>query len=228
MRILTYNIHGGLGMDGRRSIARIGAVLRELRADLVGLQEVHQRLPQSGLKDQPRALARATGMACLFGPALTLGLGRYGNAVLSAAPASRRQVHRLPGEGEPRAALEVELELAGRPLTLFCTHFGLSDAARGAQATALAAAVSRAGRPVVVVGDLNAGPEAPELQPLLAAGLGHAAPPVEPTFPSDHPRHRIDYILLSPELIGTECRLISSLASDHLPVAADIRWADRG
>src|SRR5687767_5319532 len=138
MRLLTYNIRGGLGTDGRRSILRIAAVVRELEGEVIGLQEVHQRLPQSGLKDQPRALARASGMRCIFGPALSVGAGRYGNAVLSKVPARKRTVHRLPGEGEPRAALEVELELDGRAVTLFCTHFGLSEAARVRQSAAFA------------------------------------------------------------------------------------------
>src|SRR5205085_146353 len=118
---------------------------------------------------------------------------KYGNTVLSTLAARRRATHRLPGEGEPRAALEVELEMDGRALTLFCTHFGLSTTARQSQAAALAAVVRQARTPVVVVGDLNAAPGAPELQSLLAAGLCHAAAPVEPTFPSDDPRHRIDY-----------------------------------
>jgi endonuclease/exonuclease/phosphatase family metal-dependent hydrolase len=226
MRIVTYNIRGGLGIDGRRSIARIGAVVGEAGAEVAGLQEVHQRLPQSRLQDQPRELARSTGMACLFGPALSFGLGRYGNAVLSAAPARRKRVHPLPGAGERRAALEVALEMEGRPLTLFCTHFGLSEAARSFQAAALAAAVRRIGGPVVVLGDLNAGPESPELQQLLAAGLRYAALPIEATFPADAPSHRIDYILLSPELVAQDCQVIASTASDHLPVAAKIRWAE--
>jgi endonuclease/exonuclease/phosphatase family metal-dependent hydrolase len=226
MRMVSYNIRGGLGMDGRRSVARIAAVLRETGAAVAGLQEVHQRLPQSRFRDQPSDLERATDMACVFGPALTLGLGRYGNAVLTAVPVRRQQVHALPGDGEPRAALEVDLEMEGRTLTLFCTHFGLSESARAAQAAALAAAVRRVGGPAVVIGDLNAGPEAPEVRTLLAAGLAYAAPPVEPTFPSDRPQHRIDYILLSPELIATECQVIASTASDHLPVAAEIRWAE--
>ena len=213
-------------MDGRRDIPRIASVLRDAGADLVGLQEVHQRLPQSGLADQPRGLARATGMRCLFGPALAIGLGRYGNAVLSAVPTRRRAIHRLPGEGEPRAALEVELEMNGRPFTLFCTHLGLSTAARERQAATLAAAVRDARAPVVLVGDLNAEPDAPELRTLLAAGLRHAAPPEEPTFPADEPRHRIDHILLSSELVCQACRVLTSTASDHLPVAADIDWAD--
>jgi endonuclease/exonuclease/phosphatase family metal-dependent hydrolase len=224
MRVVTYNIRGGLGLDGRRDLGRIGSFLRE--AEVAGLQEVHQRLPQSGLSDQPRALARATGMACLFGPALAIGPGKYGNAVLSTLAARRRAIHRLPGGGEPRAALEVELEMEGRTLTMICTHFGLSTAARVTQAASLAAAVRKVRAPVMVVGDLNALPDAPELQTLLATGLRHAASPIEPTFPSDDPRHRIDYILLSPELVCRECRVLSSLASDHLPVLADIGWAE--
>jgi endonuclease/exonuclease/phosphatase family metal-dependent hydrolase len=224
MRVLTYNIRGGLGMDGRRSIKRISAVVRESGAAVVGLQEVHQRLPQSRLADQPQALARATGMACLFGPALTFGVGKYGNAVLSAVPARRRAVHPLPGEGEPRAALEIELELDGRPVRLFCTHWGLSVPARLSQAAALADRV-RVGSPAIVVGDLNAAPEAPEIQTLLAAGLRHATPPDEPTFPSEAPQHRIDYILISPELESEGGGVLHSTASDHLPIVAEIRWA---
>jgi endonuclease/exonuclease/phosphatase family metal-dependent hydrolase len=113
----------------------------------------------------------------------------------------------------------------GRPLTLFCTHFGLSTAARETQAAGLAAAVRKARAPVVLVGDLNASPDASEIQALLAAGLRHAAPPVEPTFPADDPRHRIDYILLSPELVCRAFTVLCSAASDHLPIAADIGWA---
>src|SRR5262249_48480292 len=138
MRVVTYNIRGGLGMDDRRDLGRIATVVRDARAEVVGLQEVHQRLPQSGLADQPRAPARSLGMRCLCGPALAVGPGRYGNALLSSVPTRRRAVHRLPGRGEPRAALEVEMEMDGRALTLFCTHFGLSTAARDRQAAALA------------------------------------------------------------------------------------------
>jgi endonuclease/exonuclease/phosphatase family metal-dependent hydrolase len=224
MRILSYNIRGGLGMDGQRRIERIGAVVRDSGAEVVGLQEVHQRLPQSGLADQPRALARATGMACLFGPALSIGPGRYGNAVLSAIGARKRAVHRLPGEGEPRAALEVALEMEGWPLSLICTHWGLSEAARQQQSEALADVVRRAGTPVVLMGDLNAEPGAAEIETLLAAGLRHAAPPLEPTFPADEPRFRIDFVLLSPELECQHCWVPATTASDHLPVAAEIRW----
>jgi endonuclease/exonuclease/phosphatase family metal-dependent hydrolase len=225
MRIMTYNIRGGLGMDGKRSIRRIALVLREAGSDVVGLQEVHQRLPQSGLRDQPHALGRATGMSCLFGPAIAFGPGRYGNAVLSSIPARLRRLHPLPGEGEPRGAMEVEVSMDGRPLILFCTHFGLTTTARGEQAAALAEAVRLVEGPSVVLGDLNAGPEAPELRPLYDVGLRHAAPPVEPTFPSNKPITRIDHMLVSSELVGMKSWTVPTMASDHLPVAAEIGWA---
>jgi endonuclease/exonuclease/phosphatase family metal-dependent hydrolase len=228
MRILSYNIRGGLGMDGHRRIERIGAVIRDSGAEVVGLQEVHQRLPQSGLADQPRALTRATGMTCLFGPAISIGPGRYGNAVLSAVPARKEAVHRLPGEGEPRAALEVTLEMDGRPLSLICTHWGLSEAARSEQSAKLATVLHQLQTPVVVVGDLNAEPGAAEIGALLAAGLRHAAEPLEPTFPADVPSCRIDYILISDELECDRSWVIETTASDHLPVAAEIRWRTSG
>ncbi len=38
---LSYNIHECVGWDGRRDPCRIADVIKESRADIVGLQEVH-------------------------------------------------------------------------------------------------------------------------------------------------------------------------------------------
>src|SRR5947208_1599418 len=131
---MTYNICGGLGMDGVRSIERIAAVIREAEPDLAALQEVHQRLPWSGMADQPRLLGRLTGLKVVFRASFSIGIGGYGNAWLTRLPVVRCTRHRLPGRAglEPRAFLSLELEVGDAPARLFATHFGLDAAEKQA------------------------------------------------------------------------------------------------
>ncbi|MGH6904762.1 MAG: endonuclease/exonuclease/phosphatase family protein, partial [Geminicoccaceae bacterium] len=82
IRVATYNVHGCRGRDGRRDVARIARVLGEIRADVVGLQEVESRHGRSDV-DQAERLAGALGMACVEGPLLRAERGWYGNALLS-------------------------------------------------------------------------------------------------------------------------------------------------
>ena len=69
LRIASYNIHACRGWDGRQDVARVAAVLREIDADVVGLQEVESRHGRSAI-DQAEALGEALGMACIEGPLL--------------------------------------------------------------------------------------------------------------------------------------------------------------
>jgi endonuclease/exonuclease/phosphatase family metal-dependent hydrolase len=222
MRLMSYNIRGGLGMDNRRSIARIARVIREYAPDIACLQEVHRRLPWSGLRDQPRLLGRYTGMHVTFLPNLRFGPGGYGNCVLSREPALSSALHLLPSLKEQRGAIAVEVPAGGTTWSVLCTHFGLNGEERQAQARQLAE-IGRAARcPCLLAGDLNEGPEAPAVRFLLEAGWRHASSPVEPTFTSTNPRDRIDYILMGAG-IGCERGWVGvSEASDHLPIGAEV------
>lgn len=224
MRIVTYNIRGGLGMDGRRSTVRIAEAVRAHGPDIVCFQEVHQRLPWSGLIDQPRRLVRLLGMPVVFQRNLDFGVGGYGIAIASAFPVLETKRHLLPSDKEQRGALEVRLEVpAVGALTVFCTHWGLNGDERAAQAAALAERVNAAPGPVIVCGDLNEGPDAPAVSALLAGtGLRDAdAEQNRPTFPAGSPSGRIDYVLYTKGLHLTSIEIDSSLASDHYPVRVD-------
>src|ERR1700757_4401803 len=84
MRIVTYNIHKGRGMDGRVSIKRIADVLSELDADIIALQEIFSR--SDSKEGQVEMLASELGMKSAFG-CTRRHLGRpYGNALLSRWP----------------------------------------------------------------------------------------------------------------------------------------------
>jgi endonuclease/exonuclease/phosphatase family metal-dependent hydrolase len=48
VRIVSYNIHGCVGTDGRRDAERVAAVLEALAPDVVALQEVDSRASRGG------------------------------------------------------------------------------------------------------------------------------------------------------------------------------------
>lgn len=209
-------------MDDRRSIARIARVIQEQDPDVVCLQEVHRRLPWSGLSDQPRLLARHTGLHVVFLPNFRVGVGGYGNCVLSREPVQSRMLHLLPSRKEQRGAIAVDVPSNGTTFTVICTHFGLDREERQAQAQRLDG-IGRAARyPCLIAGDLNEGPEGAALRRLEEAGWRHAFPPVKPTFTSTAPRVRIDHVLMG---TGVRCErgwVSVSEASDHLPVGAEV------
>lgn len=223
MRVMTYNIRGGWGMDGGWSTERIGDVVLEQDPDILCLQEVHQRLPQSRFVDQPGRLQKALGLPVVFQANLRLGIGGYGLALVSRYPVNAVHNHLLPSVREQRGALEVNLTTPVGPLTVFCTHWGLNGAERERQAARLAALVLAASGPVLVCGDFNENSEAAALGLLLSqTGLQDAdAGKKRLTYPADVPQARIDYILASPDLLPQNVFPVSSLASDHLPLVAD-------
>ncbi len=210
-------------MDGRRSLARIADAVNGCAPDVVCLQEVHKRLPQSGWANQPEQLERLLAMPVLFFACVPVPFGGYGVAVASRWPVVRVRRHALPGTGERRGALEATLQRPhGETITVFCTHWGLRDRERERQAAQLAQWVNGARSPVIVCGDFNEGPDGAAWQHLVRqTGLADAAENSGPTYPADAPRARIDAILCSPSLSVTGAGAVPTLASDHLPVWAD-------
>jgi uncharacterized membrane protein YbhN (UPF0104 family)/endonuclease/exonuclease/phosphatase family metal-dependent hydrolase len=140
--VATYNIHRCVGLDARRDADRIAAVIRELDTDILGLQEVDARHGD----DQAEYLANATGMTAISGPTLIHQSGSYGNAVLTRWPVKgvRRVEIGVPGR-EPRGLLDTDIEVAGLPLRVLVTHFGLRHSERRLQTEMLVRAVGHHG-----------------------------------------------------------------------------------
>ena len=86
IRVLTYNIHHGEGVDGKFDLPRIADVIKLASPDLVALQEVDQGTARASGVDQPAELARLTGMKVVFGRNIDFQGGGYGTAVLSRLP----------------------------------------------------------------------------------------------------------------------------------------------
>ncbi|MBO0827246.1 MAG: endonuclease/exonuclease/phosphatase family protein [Streptosporangiales bacterium] len=238
MRVATYNIHHGVGMDGRLDLDRIARVLEREQPDLVGLQEVDRHFSsRSGHVDQGAWLAERLGMAVVFGANLDLdppAPGRprrgYGGAVLSRHPVEA-SAHRLlvhaPGT-ERRGLVSVRVTVAGRPMAFCTTHLEhTSRALRRLQAEEVLELLASGPASAVVVGDLNATARSAELR-ALAGSLRDAWPEAGRgdgnTHRSDRPRRRIDYVLHTPDLVAERAYVTGGGGSDHLAVVADLAF----
>ena len=239
LRVLVFNIHAGIGTDGELDLERVGRVIRSSRADVVGLQEVDRHFSaRSDWADQGRKLARQLDMHLVYGaniddepPAPGRPRVQYGNAILSRYPitsSGNTPLYRSPGE-EQRGLLKAVVDVPGADIEVFNTHLSATSAAdRAQQTTQIRELIGTPGRPLVLVGDLNATPEAPEIATLngflsdswTVAGGGSGY-----TFDSQTPVKRIDYVYTSDGVQTMHSRVVTSrrVASDHLPVAVKLR-----
>jgi endonuclease/exonuclease/phosphatase family metal-dependent hydrolase len=221
---MTYNIRGALGIDNKRSIARIADVIKDSGVDVVCLQEVHQRLPWSKLVDQPRWLGERLRMQFAFQRNLTIGIGGFGNAVLTKHPIVGTAVYALTSHQEQRGLLEVRIRMPETVLTVFCTHLGLDDEERVKQTEEIVRIVSSAPQPFVLCGDFNEQPDGKAMRNLYASGqLTDCADAMHanyPTFRTDQLTSRIDYIFAGGPLKVDWTGVLDTEASDHLPVVS--------
>jgi endonuclease/exonuclease/phosphatase family metal-dependent hydrolase len=222
VRVAIYNVHSGFDVHGRFDPDALADVLLASGADVVVLNEVDRGWLLEGSHDLLRLLADRTGMEATFAPAAD---DVWGNAILSRHPIRDVVVSRLPrgGAAMNRSLISGVLELGpGSELAIVGTHLHHVEAEpeiRLAQARAVAAEVARLrsrGFPVVVLGDLNAPYDAPELEPLRF--LDDAVPGDQPTWPADAPTLRLDHVLITPDLEPSDPEIVATTASDHLPV----------
>ena len=229
LRVLSYNIHHGEGVDGRLDLRRIAEVIRAAEPDLVALQEVDRRVLRSWLADQPALLAKWTGMQARFERNIAIHGGDYGNAVLSALPIVKHRNHHLPvvDGGEQRGVLDVLLRLPEErgTLRLLATHldYRAADEERLAAVKAIAKLVAESpDTPALLVGDLNALPDSAVLKQFNQRWTPASREPL-PTVGSPNPDHQIDYVLSRPadRWKVVEVRVLDEpVASDHRPLLA--------
>lgn len=226
--VASYNIHKCIGADKRFDPDRITAVIAEIDADIIALQEADERFgKRAGLLDL-RCLARETGLSPVPVAGKSGGQGWHGNLLLfrEGVVCDVHQV-KLPGV-EPRGALVADVDLDTGPLRIVAAHLGLLRRSRAQQAEAILAAVSaRNDRPTVLLGDFNewrlgAGSSLLRFDPTfgpVAAAL--------PSFPSRFPVLALDRILGGPQKLISRLEVhdtpLARIASDHLPVKA---WID--
>jgi endonuclease/exonuclease/phosphatase family metal-dependent hydrolase len=237
VRMMAYNVHGGFDDDGRMNLRAIAADIRASHAEVVGLEEVARGGYTTGSVDMLAWLQRRLRLPyAVYAGESDPGLG---NAIVSRRPILASGVGRLPGGrmGRPRrnGYLWADVDLgAGQTVRVIVTHLTSLSADQGGSAVRVRQ-VARllavwAGHPAtLLVGDLNATPDSPEIGLLRQAGLQDAwlaaagRPTDELTLPVNRPAERIDYLWLTADLRATEFRATSSTASDHRGVSVTLQ-----
>lgn len=230
LRAATYNIRHGAGMDDRLDLDRTVRALRALKADIIGLQEIDDRVGRSERVNQMAELGRQLGMHPAFGSFMEYDGGQYGMGILSRYPLVDVDAIRLPDGNEPRVALQALVRLpSGETLRVVNVHFDWvdDDGFRWAQAQRVHQAVTEGDGPTLLLGDFNDGPESRTLG-LFRGSLQEVAKPAGQrfTWPADRPTQEIDYLFVGPPArwqVGTARVVNERAASDHRPVVADLK-----
>jgi endonuclease/exonuclease/phosphatase family metal-dependent hydrolase len=246
---MTFNIQHGINGTSRYNLQTAIDTIARVQPDIVGLQEVTRNHPFYACDDQPArilsGLRAATGQAWdvsyqqeWFTPDVSCqtsgrGDGREteGLAFLTRRGPSGSTMTALP---DSRIGLQTSVADAyGLPVVVtHLTSGGSAAATRTQQIDRLLSWARGFGEPLVVMGDFNAAPEAPEIQPLFAGfhdawndaqragrAVGNA---------NSHGSNRVDYIFFLPgrslslestEVVNTAA-LLGTAASDHEPVVA--------
>jgi endonuclease/exonuclease/phosphatase family metal-dependent hydrolase len=241
VRILTYNVHRCVGVDRRLDVGRVAEVIAAQAPDIVALQELDVGRARTGGVDQAHRLAQRLGMAFHFNAALRVEEEQYGDAILTALPERLIKAGPIPthprfGGLEPRGAVWVAVSVGARELQVINTHLGLVPREQRGQAAHLAGEdwLGAAKAPLILVGDLNATPQAGAYR-TFAARLTESRragrrSPRTPTFPSTYPVLAIDHVFVSEgvgvQRVRTPHDPLSRLASDHLPLVVDFSLAD--
>ena len=231
MRIATYNIHRCRGLDGRTRPQRIAAVLADVDADVVALQEVVGSSAHGG--GHIEEIGAALGMGWVMTPTRVFRGHQFGNAILSRFPITHHSSHDLSWKTcEPRKLQRVDVSVEGGTLHLYNVHLGTAILERRHQAERLARIVSdrQIAGPKVVLGDFNEWTRG-----LATTLLSDRLRSVDlrnhlrrrRTYPGVFPILHLDHIYYSGRVEVIAVRLprtrLSLVASDHLPLVADIR-----
>ena len=240
LRIMTYNVHSCVGMDGKLNPERIARVIARCNPDVVALQELDVGRTRTDGVDQAHLIANYLEMDFHFHPSMHIEEERYGDAILTHLPMHLVRAGPLPGladkpQLEPRGALWVAIDVCGTDVQVINTHLGLLTRERMAQTEALLGeewlAHKACHSPVILCADLNALPFSAVCKNLRQQ-LNDAQVEAEHhrpagTFFGRFPTARIDYIFIDPAFEAAAIHIpkteLVRLASDHLPLLTEVR-----
>jgi endonuclease/exonuclease/phosphatase family metal-dependent hydrolase len=232
LRIATYNIHRCRGMDRRVMPSRIIEVLRDIDADVIALQEVVGAGPTGA--GQAEEIGAGLGMGWVMTSVRRLRQNLFGNVVLSRLCVTHHGQYDLSWRTcEPRACQRVDLEVApGKTLHVYNVHLGTAVLERRYQAPRLAAYVHdrRVSGPKIVLGDFNEwvrGLATRTLSSLFESIDIRAHLRRRRTYPGIFPVLHLDHIYYEGQVEVLRLEMPrtrrSLMASDHLPLVADLR-----
>ncbi|MFT5058888.1 MAG: endonuclease/exonuclease/phosphatase family metal-dependent hydrolase [Planctomycetota bacterium] len=231
LKVMSYNIHYGDGMDEKYDLERIAAIISAESPDLVGLQEI-------GNKQMADELARLTGMSAVFGSAKGSDAS-YGDAILSTHPFKWVGNVELPTASSSHyQAMAADVDLSalygpGAVVRFINTHFDWMDSIGSQQSRRASVDVIERNlcgelpSLAILTGDLNTIPGSPPLLDLRSAGwhLPQLGRPMA-THGAPNSSKQIDYVLVRPRKNWRvlDVRVLDEpVASDHYPVVLTAR-----
>lgn len=249
VKVMSFNIAHGLGMDGLVDLKRTAEVIEDSCATIIGLQEVDRYFSErSSFADQVDWLSERLGMYAAYGANLDLEADeaerprrQYGNAILSKYPIKYTENHHLTkvkglfGNDEQRGVLEAVIEVEGTNISFYNTHLAVKEEEQGVSIGELLEITGKSRFPRIITGDFNAPPTHPHIQYMnqhfsdafLKMKRGDAY-----TYPAPYteeligqkfePTVRIDYIFCDKNLPVVQTAFVATAVSDHLPIAADL------
>ena len=238
LKVMSYNIqYGNEGLDS------VIAVINAEKPDIVGLQELDVHWDQrSRFVNQAELLAKGTGMSYRFARIYQIPNAEpskppreFGVGILSRYPITSFTNHvitRLSTQEEnpvPKPLpgfLDATLDVNGTPVRVLNVHldFRRDPAVRRMQVADMLKAMGEVATPTLMFGDMNARPDAPELEPLFAR-LRDSWPYSQGpglTGPARNPGGKIDYVLMSEDFKAVKTWVPKVYASDHFPVVAEL------
>jgi endonuclease/exonuclease/phosphatase family metal-dependent hydrolase len=237
VKIITWNIHSGVGTDGFYDLARVADFLLEENADVVGLQELDRNTERSEFRDQALELAARLEMSSNFCATRTLGDGHFGLATLSRFRCVGEQRYDLSYQPkrEPRSCLRVDLEVGPADLLhVFNCHLGLATLERRFQLRRMLSDAILLSEelhdPVVLMGDFNDRPVSvvhPGLRQHFVDAFRSTGKRLgATTFRYGPLRLRLDHIYVSRQVRVLDCGVCrtgkAKIASDHRPLVAEV------
>ena len=253
VKVMSFNIAHGLGMDGIVNLEKTAEVIEDSCATIIALQEVDRYFSaRSSFVDQVEWLSERLGMYAAYGANMNFEPEdserpnrQYGNVILSKYPIKYVENHLLTqvycpfGNNEQRGILETVIEVEGIYLSVFNTHLALKDEELAVSIDEILAIAGKSHFPRIIAGDFNASSSNVHMQKLnkhfrdafLRMKRGDAY-----TYPSPYlnketnevfwPATRIDYIFSDIDVDVVQVAVIETSVSDHLPIVADMVLAD--
>lgn len=218
-------------MDRRTRPERIARVLRDIDADVIALQEVLGAGPSG--HSHIEEIGAALGMGWVMASARQVRGHHFGNVVLSRYPILQHAHHDLSWKNcWERCMLRADIDVGGSRLHVYNVHLGTAILERRYQAQRMASIVSdkHVSGAKIVLGDFNEWTRGLTTQ-LLSARLKSVDLKQfmkrRRTYPGLFPVLHLDHVYYAGhlEVVGMEIHRtrLSLVASDHLPLVADVR-----
>jgi endonuclease/exonuclease/phosphatase family metal-dependent hydrolase len=229
LKVMTFNIHHGKGLDGKTDLSRILKEILKSEADIVALQEVDRFQARSYFRDQIAILAKGAGMHSCYSPSLNFGFSQYGNAILSKWPIESKSIIYMDGGVERRSILIANIKVSETQssnlhesiFTIVNTHLGVQVQEYKWQMPILCEKLAELTLPTIVLGDFNMEPSNPSMK--IMDHAWHRIRLVRPQATMQNGK-QIDHIFANSGYLDARAWVQETTSSDHHAVIADLPY----